>query len=73
LKLFLFNAESERRALGDLMIAATASIIADKTMVDDSQRWFRSRWADLQKYRDGPTLDTAGLSPLMVAMAKIAP
>jgi nitroreductase len=73
LKLFLFTAESERRILGNLMIAATASIIADKTMVDDSQRWFRSRWADLQKFRDGPTLDTAGLSPLMVAIAKIAP
>jgi hypothetical protein len=73
LKLMLFSAESERRRLGDMMIAATATIIGDKTMVDDSQRWFRSRWADVQSYRDGPTLDAAGLSPLMAALAKIAP
>jgi nitroreductase len=73
MKLMLFSAESERRRFGDMMIAATATIIGDKTMVDDSQRWFRSRWADVQKYRDGPTLDAGGLSPLMAALAKIAP
>ena len=73
LKLLLFSAESERKRLGDLMVAATETIIADQRMVDDSQRWFRQRWADVQKFRDGPTLDTAGLSPLVAALAKIAP
>ena len=73
LKLLLFGAESERKKLGDLMVAATETIIADKSMVDDSQRWFRQRWADVQKLRDGPTLDTAGLSPWVTALAKIAP
>jgi nitroreductase len=56
-----------------MMITATETIIADKTMVNDSQRWFRNRWADVQKYRDGPTLDASGLSPLVAALAKIAP
>ena len=69
----LFSADSERKKLGDLMVAATETIIADQRMVDDSQRWFRQRWADVQKFRDGPTLDTAGLSPLVAALAKIAP
>jgi nitroreductase len=73
LKLLLFGAESERNKLGDLMVAATETIIADRRMVDDSQRWFRQRWADVEKFRDGPTLDTAGLSPLVAALAKIAP
>jgi nitroreductase len=73
LKLLLFSAESERNKLGDLMVAATETIIADRRMVDDSQRWFRQRWADVEKFRDGPTLDTAGLSPLVAALAKIAP
>ena len=73
MKLFLFSGDSERTRLGDMMIAATARIIADKTMVGDSHRWFRSRWADVEKYRDGPTIDAAGLSPLMAALAKIAP
>ncbi len=73
LKLLLFGGESERKRLGDLMVAATETIIADQRMVDDSQRWFRQRWAEVQKFRDGPTLDTAGLSPLVAALAKIAP
>ena len=73
LKLLLFSADSERKKLGDLMVAATETIIADQRMVYDSQRWFRQRWADVQKFRDGPTLDTAGLSPLVAALAKIAP
>jgi len=73
LKLLLFSADSERKKLGDLMVAATETIVADQRMVDDSQRWFRQRWADVQKFRDGPTLDTAGLSPLVAALAKIAP
>src|SRR5436309_1059412 len=73
LKLFLFGAESDRGRLGELMVAATETIIADQSMVDDSQRWFRQRWADVQKFRDGPTLDTTGLSPLLAALVKIAP
>jgi len=73
LKLLLFSAEPERKQLGDLMVSATERIIADTAMVDDSERWFRMRWADVQQYRDGPTLDTAGLPPLVAALAKIAP
>jgi nitroreductase len=73
LKLFLFNAEPERKKLGNMMVTATERIIADTAMVDDSQRWFRTRWADVQKYRDGPTLDASGLSPLVAALAKIIP
>ena len=72
-KLSLFTAERARRRLGDLMVTATEAIIADETMVADSQRWFRQRWADVQKFRDGPTLDAAGLSPLLAALAKVAP
>jgi len=73
LKLLLFSAEPERKKLGDMMVTATERIIADTAMVDDSERWFRLRWADVQKYRDGPTLDTAGLSRLVAALAKVAP
>lgn len=73
LKLLLFSAEPERKQLGDMMVSATERIIADAAMVDDSERWFRLRWADVQQYRDGPTLDTAGLPPLLAALAKIGP
>jgi nitroreductase len=73
LKLFLFPAPAERGALGKAMVAATETIIADASMVADSERWFRHRRADAQRLRDGLVLDSAGLSPLMLAAAKIMP
>lgn len=42
-------------------------------MVQDSERWGRGRWSDVQKFRDGLTIDAAGLPPLMAAVAKIMP
>jgi hypothetical protein len=73
LKLLLFSTEPERKQLGGLMVSATERIIADTAMVNDSERWFRLRWADVQHYRDGITLDSAGLPPLLAALAKVAP
>jgi len=73
LKLFLFPEPAERRKLGEAVIAATETIIADPRMVADSERWFRQRWADVQRLRDGVTLDTAGLGPLTLTAAKMLP
>jgi nitroreductase len=72
-RLFLFSAPDERKKFGAAVVAATEAIVADRRMVEDSQRWFRSRWSDVQQLRDGPTLDAAGLSPLMTAAAKMLP
>lgn len=57
----------------ELIIDATKAIIADVRMVHDSERWFRHSWSDIQQYRDGPTLDAAGLSPFMTGLAKLMP
>jgi nitroreductase len=73
LRLFLFSAPHEREQFGAVAIAATQAILADRRMVEESQRWFRYRWADVQEHRDGPTLDAAGLSPLLTAVAKMLP
>ena len=73
LRLFLFSALAEREQFGAVVIDATESIIADRRMVEDSQRWFRHGWADVQEHRDGPTLDASGLSPLVIAAAKMLP
>jgi nitroreductase len=73
LRLFLFSAPDERQKFGEVVIAATEAIIADPQMVEDSERWFRHRWADVQRLRDGPTLDAAGLGPLMTLAAKMLP
>jgi nitroreductase len=72
-RLFLFSAPDERQRFARLVVTATEAIIADPRMVADSQRWFRHRWADVQRLRDGPTLDAAGLAPLTAAAAKLLP
>ena len=58
---------------GELVLAATESIIADPEMVAASDRWFRHRWMDVQRRRDGLTLDAAGLGPFVTTMAKLLP
>lgn len=56
-----------------IIVEATEAIIADAPMVHDSERWFRHSWDAIQTHRDGPTLDAAGLSPLMTSIAKLLP
>ena len=73
LQVFLFTTSDTKAKLGELVIKATETIIADKPMVQDSERWFRHRWEEVQTARDGPTLDATGMSPLMTAIAKVLP
>lgn len=73
LKLFWFTKEDERRKIRDLIIQATEAIIADHEQAHDSAQWYRFDWDDLQKFRDGITLDANGGSSLMRAAAKILP
>ncbi|HUP36773.1 MAG TPA: hypothetical protein VNC82_15170 [Candidatus Limnocylindria bacterium] len=72
-RLFLFSAPAERRQFGELVLASTEAIIADPAMVAASDRWFRHRWFDVQRRRDGLTLDAAALGPFVTAMAKVLP
>jgi len=72
-RLFLYSAAEERRQFGAAVIAATEGIVGDPRMIEDSQRWFHHRWADVQRLRDGPTLDAAGLPAWMTAVAKMLP
>lgn len=72
-KLFLFD-EGEARATFDAaVIAATEEIIADREMIEASQRWFREGPGDIAAHRDGLTYDAAGLSPLLTVAAKLLP
>ncbi len=73
INVFLYTAAADKGKFGDAVIKATEAIIADANMVHDSEAWFRSSWADIQEFRDGPTLDAAGLPPLMTAIAKMLP
>ena len=72
-RLFLFSAAGERRQFGAAVVAATERIVADPRMIEDSQRWFRHRWAEVQRRRDGLTFDAAGLPAWVTIAAKMLP
>ena len=59
-----------RRDFAGATVAATQSIVADPVMIADSDRWFRGTDAAIELHRDGPTLYCAGLSPLMLSLAR---
>ncbi len=62
-----------RRDLALLIVEATQKIVDDPEMSADSARWFRSGRRAIETHRDGVTLDAAGLSPGMTAIAKLLP
>ncbi len=62
-----------RRDLGALIVEATRAIVDDAQMSADSARWFRTGRREVAARRDGVTLDAAGLSPQMTALAKLLP
>jgi len=67
---------TDAHARGDLaaaIVEATERIITDPEMSADSARWFRTGRREVDAHRDGIGVDTAGLSPLMAAAAKIMP
>ncbi len=70
---FWFTTDEQHQQVGDLIIQAAEAILTDKEQSQDSARWFRQTWQDIQLYRDGITLDAQGFSPLVRAVAKILP
>ena len=65
--------DAARRDLGALIVEATHAIVDDPEMSADSARWFRTGRREVEARRDGVTLDAAGLSPGMTALAKLLP
>jgi len=66
--------DGDARAEADRVIVdATRAITEDPQMVADSDRWFRHTADEILAKRDGVTLPSAGLTPLMTALALMAP
>ena len=65
--------QAARRDLGATIVAATERFVDDPEMSADSARWFRGGAREVEAHRDGVTLDAAGLSPPMTALAKLLP
>ncbi len=71
--LSLFTEGKEYEALGAAIADATDEIVADHAMIEDSHAWFRDGPDEMARERSGLELDTAGLSPALLAAAKILP
>ncbi len=72
-RLFLFTAVADRRKFTEISSAANAELYSDPEVERSSERWVRTNWSELQKYRDGLTIDAFGLSPIAAAVSKIMP
>jgi nitroreductase len=70
-KLFLFTNEADRRSIAKVSSAANKEIYADPQVQAGSERWVRLHWAEVQRYRDGLTIDAFGLPPVATAIAKM--
>jgi hypothetical protein len=68
-----FSGVAAKAAFAALTIKATVAFIGDKQQSTDDFAWWRGDWAELQRKKDGITLDTAGLSPLIRTLGKLLP
>ncbi len=72
-QLFWFTAAGQRRQIGELLVQATETLIADPDQSESDYAWFRQDWDEIHRQRDGITVDAAGLSDLTGALAKLLP
>jgi nitroreductase len=70
-KLFLFTAEADRKKIAEISSVANTEIYSDPDVQHGSERWIRTTWSSVQKYRDGLTIDAFGLPPIPTAIAKM--
>jgi nitroreductase len=73
LKLFLLTSEEERKKIVDISSVANRELYSDPEVERGSNQWIHTRWSEVQKYRDGLTLDAVGLPPIGTAIAKMMP
>lgn len=62
-----------RAELGALYVEATEAIAADREESVEAFSWFRNDRADIDRHRDGLTLDCQGLDGLTLFLAKVLP
>jgi len=70
----LFTAASPKgQRFAALTSDATQAIVADAAMMADSHRWMRHEKADADRRKDGLTIATSGVSPLLATMGALLP
>lgn len=64
---------AERAELGALLLDATQQVVGDEQQSLDGFAWFRSSADDIDRHKDGLTIDAQGLSSSVAAIGKLLP
>ena len=67
------HADPEKARFADLTVQATQALIADPDQSRDDFAWYRQDWGEIQRRKDGITMDTAGLSDLLRVVVRMLP
>jgi hypothetical protein len=68
-----FTGAAQRRDIGARIVEASAAITADAEQSRDSGAWFRNSWDELQRKRDGLTIDAQAFPGWLRFAAKVLP
>lgn len=68
-----FTTEADRSQFATLVVDANNAINDDDDQESETRAWFRTSWDAVQKYRDGLTIDTGGVSPFTRVIGKMLP
>jgi hypothetical protein len=72
-RLVWLTSSEDRRQFGDLLVEATRAHVADDEQSRASFAWWRSDWDEIQRHKDGLTIDGVGLRPLVRTLGKLLP
>lgn len=64
---------TDRDRFGELVVQATRAVIADREQSAEINQWWRATRAEIERHRDGMTLDAQGLPPVTRFVATILP
>lgn len=68
-----FTTSAQKQTFSELTVRATQAIIADEQQAADDFRWYRSDWHEIQRHKDGITIDPSGQSALIRTVSKLIP
>jgi nitroreductase len=72
-RIFLFTGEAEQQRIVKISSAANIELYSDPYVAAASEQWVRLQWKEVQRSRDGLTIDAFGLSSIAAAAAKTMP
>jgi nitroreductase len=69
----LVDDAAARKEMSAIVVDATARIIADPQMSQDSYRWIRTGRREVAEHKDGVTIDASGTGTLLTMASKLLP